>query len=129
METENTISVLWKTNADSHIESSSSLPKSAIEQRIDLIRQNLAMQAPSPTSILTQNHKNKHKITTTKISEISKSLQNQIKIHNNNQEKIDDNIEVVGDNEETVNNEGGDDMQTKITTVTRKAKKRKLNKE
>jgi len=130
IETENTISVPWKTKTDSHIESSSSSTKSAIEQRIDLIRQSLATQAPSTNSPATQNHKNKRKTITTKISEISKSLQNQnqIEIDDDDQEQTDDNVEVVEDNEKTVNNEADDvEVQTKDITTTSKPKKRRLN--
>jgi len=67
METESAISVPWKTNTDSHImgsSSSSSSPKSAIERRIDLIRQSLTAQAPLPTNTPTQNCKNKRKALT-----------------------------------------------------------------
>lgn len=128
MQTENAISVPWKTNVDSHtIESSSSLSKSPIEKRIDLVRQSLAAQASSPTDSPKQNCKNKRKATNIKISEISKSLQNQIEIHDSDQEKIDDDIEVIEDNEETVDDEDGD-VQTKNTTVTRRSKKRRSNK-
>ena len=127
--TENTISVPWKTNTDSHMESSSSSPKSAIEQRIELIRQSLTKQAPSPTNSSTQNYKNKRKAFTTKISEISKSLQNQIEIHDNeihdnDQEEIVDE-EIVEDNEETLDNKD-DDVQAKTTTVTRKTRKKRI---
>ena len=125
--TENTISVPWKTNADSHIGSSSSSPKSAIEQRIELIRQNLTTQELSSTNSPTQNHKNtKRKSFTTKISEISKSLQNQIEIQDDDQEKIDD-VEIVKDNEETDNNED-DDVQAENINVTRRPRKRRSKK-
>ena len=53
-------------------------------QRIELTQQSLTTQAPLPTNSSTQNHKNKCKTSTTKISDISKSLQNQIELHDSN---------------------------------------------
>jgi hypothetical protein len=131
-ETESSISVPWKAKTNSHAGSSSS----AIKKRIDLIRQNLVTKAPpstSPSATDTtnssiQNRKNKRKTTTTKISEIAKSLQNQeIENNNNDQEKIDDDVEIIEINEETIDDEEDDDVQTIAKRVTR-SKKRKTNK-
>lgn len=84
--------------------------------------------ATDTTNSSIQNRKNKRKTTTAKISEIAKSLQNQeIENNNNDQEKIDDDVEIIEVNEETIDDEGDDDVQTKAKPVTR-SKKRKTNK-
>ena len=49
IESDNSIVVPWKSKTNSHTEGSS---KSAIEQRIALVQQNLATQASSPTNPL-----------------------------------------------------------------------------
>ena len=140
VETDNTITVPWKTKIDSHAESSSSSPKSAIERRIALVQQNLVTQ-PLPTK---PSKTNKRKSFTTKISNISKSLlsQNQqIEINDSDQEKVEDNEENIDDDEEIVkynkekveenennkeSNEEKDDTQTKPLRVSRRSKKKKI---
>lgn len=103
-ETESSISAPWKTKT----ESSSSSSKSSIERRIDLVRQNLTTKAPSlPANVPSQHPKNKRESFNTKISDISKSLQDKqqkiIEVDDNNQEKND--IVEIEDNEETNENE------------------------
>ena len=49
METDNTVSVPWRSKTESHVEANSISPKSAIEQRIASVKQNLAAQPPLPT--------------------------------------------------------------------------------
>ena len=100
----------WKTKTESHAGPSSSKPKSALDKRIETIRQNAIANAPSSVNSsaksLTQRSKNKRKDNpfSLKISEISKSLQSQpIEIHDSDQEKVDDddeNIEREEDEEE-----------------------------
>jgi hypothetical protein len=90
MESDNSITVPWKTNPNSNNEESSS-SKSALEKRIDLIQQNLTTQLPSSSKPSTLN-KNKHKTSMTKIADISKSLllsQNQ----QNDDDQPDDNTQ------------------------------------
>ena len=131
VETDNAITVPWKTKIDSHAESSSSSPKSAIERRIALVQQNLVTQ-PLPTK---PSKTNKRKSFATKISNISKSLlsQNQqIEINDSDQEKVENNEENIDDDEEIVENENNeesneekDDTPTKALRVSRRSKKKK----
>jgi hypothetical protein len=144
MDTDNTITVPWKTKSDSHMETSSS-SKSAMERRIALVRQNLATQPPPSSKPSTLNPKNKRKTLTTKIADISKSLlsQNQeIEICDSDQEIIDGDEEINQDNgendednematknnEENVGNTEEDVTSTRVSSATRRSKKRKSNK-
>lgn len=132
METESSISVPWKMKTESHAGSSSSTTKSSIERRIDLIRQSATANAPSPNNPTTdspvQGRKNKRKSGpfSLKISEISKSLQNQpIHIYDSDQEKGDEDVEVVedeGEHEEEEDN-GDAPIATRKLKRRRKAKK------
>ena len=77
IESENTISVPWKSKTDSS--PSSSKTKSAVDRRIELIRQNLEIKSP-PSSLSSATSKHPHKnlkTFSTKPSEISKSLLSQ----------------------------------------------------
>ena len=122
IETENTVSVPWKNKTDST--SSSSKPKSAIERRIELVRQNLETKTP-PSSTSTPKDQRRHKIST-KISEISKSLMSQdqqIEIHDSDQERNDDEIEDDGENIQE--NSEQDDQQTNVSNVKRRSKRQR----
>jgi hypothetical protein len=126
-EAESSISVPWKSKTESRTGSSSSTPKSAIDRRIDLVRQSEATKAPSSTDVSTNvstqhQKKDKHKSGpfSLKISEISKSQQDQaITIRDSEEEK---DVEDVEDKEE---NEDDDDT---LTIARRKPKRRKLRK-
>jgi hypothetical protein len=124
-ETESSISVPWKSKTESRTGSSSSAPKSAIDQRIDLVRQSAATSASSSTDpSTTQRRKDKRKDGpfSLKISEISKSLQNKpIEIHDSDQEKGDDDDDVVEREDEE------EDEEDDAPIATRN-KKRKRNK-
>lgn len=124
-ETESSISVPWKSKT---VGTSSSSPISAIERRIDTIRQSVATSAPSsaiPSAASpTGKRKNKRKggPFSLRISEISKSLQNQpVEISDSDQEKDDD--VVIIEHEE---DEKEDDCDTPIAT--RKSKRKRNNK-
>ena len=110
------ISVPWKSKTESRAESSSPSSKSTIERRIDLVRQNLATKPPSPTNSPVQNRKNKRDLFNLKISDVSKSLQNQQEneIHDS-QEKTDDEIEEIVDKDKI------DEIEEEATT--RKSKR------
>lgn len=129
-EMESSISVPWKVKTEPDIGSSSSKPKAAIERRIDLVRQNLATKSSSSADPPTGSRKNKRKSFNTKISEISKSLQNQpVEIYDSDQEKVDDgNVEIVEGEEETIEDEDDEDISMNGATVTRKSKRRKNSK-
>ena len=123
IETENTISVPWKNKTDT---TSLSKTKSAMERRIELIRQNLETKTqPSPSSASTPKDQRRHKIST-KISEISKSLMSQdqqIEIHDSDQERNDDEIEDDGENIQE--NSEQDDQQTNVSNVKRRSKRQR----
>lgn len=115
IESESTISVPWKSKTDTTPPSSKN--KSAIEQRINLIRQNLETKPPSsPLPNTSKQGRGGHKTSTTKISEISKSLLSQdqhIEVIDSDQEiNHNEEIEGIGDNIEE-NNEKEDDEVAK----------------
>ena len=74
VKTDSTVAVPWRSKTESHAEASSTSPKSAIEQRIASIKQNLTTQPPSSTKTSMSNPRNKRKAFATKVSNISKSL-------------------------------------------------------
>jgi hypothetical protein len=131
IESDNNISVPWKNKTDSS--PSSSKTKSAVDRRIDLIRQNLETKTSPLSDTSKQSHK-KRKTFLTKTSEISKSLlsqdqQNQRIEISDSDEEIYDNEKIEDDDEDIVegnneNNEG----PTNISTRTRNSKKKnKIN--
>ncbi|GES89267.1 hypothetical protein GLOIN_2v1476741 [Rhizophagus clarus] len=133
IDTDNTISVPWKSKADSYTES----PKSSLEKRIALVRQNLTTQESLSTSSSTQNPKNKHKTSTTKILDISKSLLSQdqhIEINDSDQEKAENEEETIDNNEDNIGNESDDFKNdkgkkgtlTKVLPVRGRGKRKKL---
>ena len=110
IESDSTITVPWKAKFDSHSEASSSTPKSSMEKRISLLKQNLTTQPPSSTKT---SMASKRKSFGTKIENISKSLlshnQQRVELNDsdNNKEEveneegnIDDNVENNDDIEE-----------------------------
>jgi hypothetical protein len=129
IESDNSIVVPWKSKTNSHTERSS---KSAIEQRIALVQQNLATQPPSSTKPLI-SAKNKRKTNMTKIADISRSLllQNQqgdeihdseISITNEeNGERIDENTDEDEERFENIEEKNN----AKISDSTRSKKKQK----
>jgi hypothetical protein len=129
IESDNSIVVPWKSKTNLHTERSS---KSAIEQRIALVQQNLATQPPSSTKPLT-SAKNKRKTNMTKIADISRSLllQNQqgdeihdseISITNEeNGERIDENTDEDEERFENIEEKNN----AKISDSTRSKKKQK----
>jgi hypothetical protein len=128
VESDNSISVPWKNKTDSS--PSSSKTKSAVDKRIDLIRQNLEAKTSLP-DIPKQSHK-KRKTFLTKTSEIAKSLLSQdqqdkhIEILDSDQEM--DNEEVEDDDEDTGRNNKNDEAPPNISTRTRNSKKKnKMN--
>src|SRR5947199_10561218 len=121
---------------ESHVETSSTSPKPAIEQRIAFVKQNLATQPPSSTKTSMSNLRNKCKMFATKVSNISKSLLSQdqpIEIaSDDDQEGIEDNEEIIEDNEEIIegNNENTEDNKEKdhdTSTTRRRTKRRRSN--
>lgn len=117
IESDNSVVVPWKSKTDSRTEGSS---KSALEQRIALVQQDLAAQPPSSTNSL-MPAKNKRKTNMTKIADISKSLllQNQ-----QNDEIRDSEISIT--NEEGIEDtEEKDDLSPVISSATRSRKKRR----
>ena len=144
VETNSTVTVPWRLKTESHVEASSTSPKSAIEQRIAFVKQNLATQPPSSTKTSMLNPRNKRKMFTTKVSNISKSLLSQdqpIEIVPDDQEGIEDNEEIIENNEvinkineeiiEDSNNENTGDNEEKdhdTSTTRRRTKKRRSNK-
>ena len=129
IESDNTITVPWKAKSDSHSKASSSTPKSPMERRISLLRQNLTTQPPSSTKT---SMASKLKSFGTKISNISKSLlshNHEIHDSDNNQEKvendeenIDNNVEDNDDNVE--DNDDSDYNEEKEVRMTRSKKKK-----
>ena len=71
IESDSTITVPWKAKSDYHSKATLSTPKSPMERRISLLKQNITTQLPSLTKT---SMANKHKSFGTKISNISKSL-------------------------------------------------------
>ena len=107
LEANSTVTVPWKSKTESHAEASLSSPKSAIEQR-----------PPSLTKNSKPNTRNKRKIFTTKLSNISKSLLSKDKqivldsdqeetTSEDNEEIIEINDEIIENNEDTINNNEG----------------------
>ena len=143
VETDSTVTVPWKSKTESHVETSSTSPKSAIEQRIASVKQNLATQPPSSTKTSMSNPRNKRKMFATKVSNISKSLlswDQPIEIaSDDDQEGIEDNEEIIEDNEEIIenneeiiegNNENTEDNKEKdhdTSTTRRRTKRRRSN--
>lgn len=127
VDNDNTISVPWKSRTDSQAETSSASSESAIGQRIDLIRKNLATQPPSATNPSKPNLKNKRKASVTKISEISKSLLSQ---NDSDKEKIDNDDEIVEIEINENSDENIDDNEEKDDTpkVSTRRKRRRSNK-
>ena len=134
-ESENTtMSVPWKSKADSTA-TSSSKAKSAIDRRIELVRQSTGTKTP-PTSpsagVPTQIHK-KRNIPVTKMSESSLSQNQPIEIYDSSQEinyneetNNDDKIKEIDSDDETVEeNNGEDDPPTDISNDERKSKKKR----
>ncbi|CAB4404263.1 unnamed protein product [Rhizophagus irregularis] len=123
IESESTISVPWKSKTDTT--PSSSKTKSTIERRINNIRQNLETKTPpsSPLANTPKKGRGGRKTSTTKISEISKSLlsQNQdiemIDSENDNEE-----IEGIGENIVEEDNEK-DDAPENIPTKPKRPKR------
>src|SRR3984957_11117226 len=118
LEANSTVTVPWKSKTESHAEASSSSPKSAIEQRIASIKQDLTTQPPSLTKNSKPNTRNKRKIFTTKLSNISKSLLSKDKqivldsyqeetTSEDNEEIIEINDEIIENNEDAINNNEG----------------------
>lgn len=129
IESDNTISVPWKNKTASSL--SSSKPKSSMDRRIDLIRQNLETKMPSSLPLFGTSKQPRKKLKTfsTKTSEISKSLlfqdqpQDQcVEIVNNkekyNNEEIEDNGENIKENNEN------DEATTNISSRTRNSKRK-----
>lgn len=144
METDNTVTVPWRSKTESHVEASSASPKSPIEQRIASVKQNLATQPPSPTKTSMSNPRNKRKTFATKVSNISKSLLSRDQeieiVPDDDQERIEDNDEVIENNKEIIeineeisednNNENTRDNEEEdheTPTTRRRTKKRRSN--
>jgi hypothetical protein len=132
VETDSTVTVPWGSKMGSHVEASSTSPKSAIERRIASVKQGLATQPPSSTKTPISNPKNKRKMFTTKVSNISKSLLSRDQqIADDVQERSEHNEDIVEDNEETIednnDNTGDDEEEDHHTSTTRITKKRRSN--
>ncbi|CAG8678986.1 uncharacterized protein OCT59_002084 [Rhizophagus irregularis] len=125
-ETDNTISVPWKSKIDSS-PASSSKTKSSIEKRIDLIRENLEKTPPTPplTNTLKQN-RNRREAFTTKISDISRSLLSKDQqIERDTDQEANDIVEIDDDDNESVVEENNKKYDTSmdIPSKTRKSKR------
>lgn len=133
IESDNGITVPWKTKTSSDNEETSS-SKSPLEKRIALIQQNLSTQPPSSTKQSTSD-KSGRKTNVFKIADISKSLllsqnqQNDNEQQDNNDQQDDEtnnNSDTFVMNEEAIEDvEESNDKTTKISSATRSAKKRK----
>lgn len=128
IESENTISVPWKSKTDSN--PSSSKTKSVMDRRIDLIRQNLEKTPPSsPLSDTSKQSHKKRKTLSTKTSEISKLLLSQdqqdqpVEIIDSDQE-IYNNEEIEDDDENIEGNNKNDGAPANISTRTRNSKRK-----
>lgn len=132
-ESENTtISVPWKSKADSTA-ASSSKAKSAIDRRIELVRQSAETKIPptSPSAVPNQIHK-KQNIPVTKMSESSLSQNQTIEIYDSSQEinyneetNNDDKIKEIDSDDETVDENNGEDPPADISNDERKSKKKR----
>ena len=122
-ESESTISVPWRSKSGS----SSSKLKSAMDQRIDLVRQNLETKTPPPSPLFatSKQPRKKRKIFSTKPSEISKSLlsHDQQEIIDSEQEKYD-NEEIDDDDENIEGDNENDEATTNISSRTRNSKRK-----
>lgn len=118
IETDNSVTVPWKTNTN---ESTASSSKSPIDRRINLIRRNLETKTPPTPSSATASKKGRKKreAFTTKLADISKSL-----LSRDEQEEIQDSDEEVNDDEEIEDNEEEDDPPVNISNVRRSKRKR-----
>lgn len=122
-ETESSISVPWKVKAETHAGPSSSKPKSAIERRIEAIRKSAPSPINLPVNSPAQGRKNKNKggPFSLRISEISKSLQNQpIEIHDSDQEK--------GDDDEVMECEDEEEEEDEDAPISKRKSKRRKTK-
>src|SRR6266536_6481339 len=117
VESDNRVVVPWKSKTDSRTEGSS---KSALEQRIALVQQNLTAQPPSSTNPLTPA-KNKHKTNMTKIADISKSLL----LQNQQNDEIHDSETSIANEERIEDTEEKDGTSPVISSATRGRKKRR----
>jgi hypothetical protein len=123
VKSDNTISVPWKNKTDSSPSSSKS--KSAVDRRIDLIRQDLETKTTPLSDTPKQSHK-KRKFLLTKTSEISKSLlsQDQQGQHIEIVDSDEDNEEIEDDDEYIERNCKNDEAPANISTRTRNSKKK-----
>ena len=117
VESDNSVVVPWKSKTDSRTEGSS---KSALEQRIALVQQNLTAQPPSSTNPLTPA-KNKRKTNMTKIADISKSLL----LQNQQNDEIHDSETSIANKERIEDTEEKDGTSPVISSATRGRKKRR----
>ena len=123
IESDSTISIPWKNKPDST--PSSSKTKSAVDRRIDLIRQGLETKMTPLSDTPKQSHK-KRKFILTKTSEISKSLlsQDQQDQHIEIIDSDEDNEEIEDDDEYIERNCKNDEAPANISTKTRNSKKK-----
>jgi hypothetical protein len=123
-ETNNTISVPWKTKTDDSTASSS---KSPIERRINLIRKNLETKTPtSPSATVSKKGRKRRESFATKISDISRSLlsqDEQVETRDSNEE-INDNEEIEDDDENIEENGEKDDPPANNSNVRRSKRKK-----
>ncbi len=117
VESDNSVVVPWKSKTDSRTEGSS---KSALEQRIALVQQNLTAQPPSSTNPLTPA-KNKRKTNMTKIADISKSLL----LQNQQNDEIHDSETSIANKERIEDTEEKDGTSPVISSAMRGRKKRR----